>query len=76
MDTNKNSYRGRSGNFFDYDVKIIFSNLEDLDIKISTIAFILRVTEFEVWKMKTYQMSVPDRHKKKLENFLERLSPN
>ena len=76
MDTNKTSYRGRSGNFFDHDIRIIFGDLELLDITISTIAFILKVSEFEVWKMKTYQMAVADRHRKKLENFLERLSQN
>lgn len=76
MDTNKNSHRGRSGNFFDHDIRIIFGDLELLDITISTLSFILAVSETTIWRYKTYQMPVADRHRKKLENFLERMSPN
>jgi hypothetical protein len=48
-----------------------FADLELYGLTDGTIAYILGIKEFQVWKWRTGQTSIPPKHRKKLEQVIQ-----
>lgn len=51
----------------------LFADLELCGLTDGTIAYILGIKEFQVWKWRTGQCRIPPKHRKKLEKLIQSL---